>query len=374
MKSSLRLGKVMGIEIGIHYSWLIIFVIVTWSLAIGFFPVLYPSWPVATYWIVSAMASLLLFGSVLIHELSHSFVALGMGMKVSSITLFIFGGVSNLTGEPKKPWTEFAMSIAGPLASVVLGVVFAVLWLALRGVNQQLTGIFLYLATVNILLAIFNMIPGFPLDGGRVFRSIVWWLTGSFRRATRIATLVGQGVAYLMIFGGILLIFTGNILGGIWIAIIGWFLNTAAVASYRQSVIEQELHGVMVRQIMNPHPITVEPDVTLKRLVDDFILPRNVRALPVLEEGHLVGMVTLDDVKRIPIERWDSTEVRSVMRSRDHLLTVNPAENLDTVLRDFAEEDLNQLPVVEDGRLVGVVTRNNLIHYVQVKKELGARP
>ncbi|MHB9091687.1 MAG: site-2 protease family protein, partial [Chloroflexota bacterium] len=227
MESSFTLGKIRGIEIGVHFTWLIVFALVTVSLALGYFPQNFPELSSTTDWLLGAAAALLLFASVLVHELSHSFVAQSKGIAVRGITLFIFGGVSNIQGEPHEARDELLIAAAGPVSSLVLGLVFAGLMSVTQGASQTLTALLSYLAVINISLAIFNLIPGFPLDGGRVFRSIVWLVTGSFEGATRIATAVGQVIAYLFIFGGLLIAFSGSFLSGIWLAFIGWFLSNA---------------------------------------------------------------------------------------------------------------------------------------------------
>ncbi len=234
MPGSLHLGKIAGIDIYIHFSWLIIFVFLTWSLATGWFPQLYPGWSTATYWLVSAVAALLLFVSVLLHELAHSFVARARGLPVKNITLFIFGGVSNIQQEPTSPGVEFQVAVVGPVVSLLIGFVAYLLMLPLRGSNSPLQGILFYLGVTNILLGIFNLIPGFPLDGGRVLRSIVWKASGSLLRATRVATIVGQIIAYLFILLGIWLFFGGNVLNGIWFGFIGWFLLSSAQSANSQ--------------------------------------------------------------------------------------------------------------------------------------------
>src|SRR2546426_10702328 len=228
MPGSLRIGKIAGIDIYINVSWIIILVLLTVSLATGWFPQLYPGWSTATYWIVGFISSILLFVSVLLHELAHSLVARRRGLPVKDITLFIFGGVSNIEQEPKDAGIEFQVAVVGPITSLLIGAVCFLLQLPLRGTNSLLGGILFYLAVTNILLGVFNLIPGFPLDGGRVLRSIVWKLTGNMRQATRIASLTGQVIAYLFILLGIWIFFVGDILDGIWFGFIGWFLLSAA--------------------------------------------------------------------------------------------------------------------------------------------------
>ncbi len=372
MQSSFRLGKIMGIEIGVHYTWLIVFALITWSLAVSF-PQQFPGWSPITYWIVGATSALLLFASVLVHELAHSIVAIRAGLPVSSIVLFIFGGVSNISREPQRPSDELYMSIVGPATSLILGIIFGILLFSLRGVSPEITAILFYLTFTNIALAIFNLIPGFPLDGGRVLRAIVWWLTGNLLRATRIATIAGQLTGYILILGGLLWAFAGNFLGGIWLAIIGWFLTNAAEASYRQVALQDVFRRFRVRELMNPHPVTVQPWDTLEDVVNNYILQRNVRALPVVENGELVGLITLADVREVPQQQWGEVPVKDVMKRTTELHTVSPDSDLGQVLRSMAEEDINQLPVVVGNRLVGLLSRSQIMRFLQVREELGLR-
>lgn len=370
MRSSFRLGNIFGIDIGIHYTWLIVFALVTWSLAVGFFPEQFPGWSTGTYWAVGALAALLLFGSVLVHELAHSLVAKSEGMPVANITLFIFGGVSNIQREATSPRDEFLMAFVGPLSSIVIGVVMGGLWLAVGSINEQLQAVLLYLAVINLLLALFNLLPAFPLDGGRVLRAGIWWATGSLRRATQVAASVGQGFGYLLIFGGLLWAFTGNIISGLWLIFIGWFLNNAAESSYRQLLIHDILRGVRVSEMMTRDIQVARPEMTVRDLVETYILPRGVRALPVVDDSRLVGIVTLSDIQHVPQEAWESTRVRSIMTPREKLHVLRPQDDAAQALDALAEQDLNQLPVMEDGRVVGMVTRGHIIRFLQVRQDL----
>ena len=371
MRSSFRIATIRGIEIGVHYSWVLVFVLVAWTLAVGFFPLQYPGLGTGTYWAMGFVASLLLFVSVLIHELAHSLVAQTRGLTVTSITLFVFGGVSNISSEPTNAPDELLISAVGPISSLVLGGIFWGIWLGTGDGGGPIQGVIVYLAGINVLLAIFNLVPGFPLDGGRVFRAIIWWASGNFQTATRVAVGAGHVVAFIFILGGIFLIFTGAFLSGIWLILIGWFLNSAAEASGRETRQMEWFRGVTVRQVMNPNPVTVEPQRTVSEVVHDHILQRAVRALPVVQEDQLVGMLTLNEVRGVPREQWEQTPVSMVMTRLDDLQTVRPDDELSGALTILAEHDINQLPVVEDGRLVGLLSRSNVISLLQVREELG---
>lgn len=372
VRSSVRIATVNGIEIGVHYSWILVFLLVAWTLAVGFFPFQFPGFDPVVYWSMGFAASLLLFVSVLVHELAHSFVAQARGLRVSSITLFIFGGVSNITGEPTSAWDELLISIVGPISSLVLGGALWTVWIAIGAGAGPLEGVLGYLAGINVLLAVFNLIPGFPLDGGRVLRAVVWGITGNFATATRVAVASGHIVAFIFILGGLFIAFAGAFLSGLWLILIGWFLNNAAEAAGRQTVEMEWLRGVKVRQIMNPSPTTVEGGLPLSVVVHDLILQRAVRAIPVVDaDRRLIGMVTLNEIRQVPRERWDETPVSAVMAKAADLRTVGPDDEVLDALRILAEYDVNQLPAVSFGRLVGLLSRSNLIRYLQVREELG---
>jgi Zn-dependent protease/predicted transcriptional regulator len=374
MPGSFRIGNIAGIEIDINVSWIVIVVLLTVSLATGWFPQLYPGWSTATYWITSFIASLLLFVSVLLHELAHSVVARKRGLPVKNITLFIFGGVSNIEREPASPGVEFQMAFVGPLTSIVIGIVCFLLQLPLRGSNSPLQGILFYLAVTNVLLGVFNLIPGFPLDGGRVLHSIIWKITGSMRQATRVATISGQVIAYLFIFGGIWLFFTSNILDGIWLGFIGWFLLSAAQSANSQSMLTSLLKGVTVAEVMNPKPATVPADISLQQLVDAYFLPGGLKYALVMQGDKLVGLITLGDIRHIPRERWAFVPVSQVMIPVSRLHVVSPQQSLNDVLPLMAGGDVNQLPVVQDGTLVGILSRDAIIQYLEVRRGLGIDP
>lgn len=370
MPGSFRIGKIAGIDIFIHVSWIIIFVLLTWSLATGWFAVLYPGWSTITYWVVSLIAALLLFVAVLVHELAHSLVARTRGLPVKNITLFIFGGVSNIEQEPQTPGVEFQMAFVGPLTSLVIGGIAYLLQLALGENTSPLAAILRYLAVTNVLLGIFNLIPGFPLDGGRVLRSIVWKLSGSLRTATRVTTLVGEVIGYLFILLGIWLFFGGNLLDGIWLGFIGWFLLSAAQSANTQSMLQSMLKGVTVGEVMNPSPLTVPANISLQKLVDDYFLPRGLRSAMVTQNDQLVGLITLGDIRSVPREQWSQVPVGHVMNPVNKLHVVSPQQNLNDVLPLMAGRDVNQLPVVQDGRLVGVLSRDAIMRYLEVRRSL----
>jgi Zn-dependent protease/CBS domain-containing protein len=383
MKGSLRLFRIAGIDIGIHYTWIFIFILISWSLAQGVFPVQHPGQSLATYWVMGISTSLLLFVSVLLHELAHSLVAKARGMQVSSITLFIFGGVSNLAEEPEKPRVEFVMAIVGPLTSLVLGGIFWVLSSILTGTaisfGELLSGsqyrtpvesVIGYLGWLNITLAIFNLLPGFPLDGGRVLRSIVWGSTGSLIRATNIAGRVGQFFGWALIAFGLYQSLTGNFLGGLWIAFIGWFLNSSADASRKEITLREQLSHIKVRELMSPNPEAIHPETTVEEMVSNIFRKHHGRAVPVCQDGQLVGIVTITDVKGVPQQKWAETPVKQIMTTSP-LYTVSPEDNLNVVLALIAQHDINQVLIKEQGRCAGLLSRADIIRLLQMRQELG---
>jgi Zn-dependent protease/CBS domain-containing protein len=372
MKASFRLLRISGIDIGIHYSWLLIFILIAWSLAQGYFPQAYPGWTVVTYWVTGVIASLMLFISVLLHELAHSLVAKARGLPVSSITLFIFGGVSNLEKEPEKPSTEFTMAIVGPLSSLIIGGIFWGLLQVLTKQTSPVAAMLHYLALINVILAAFNMLPGFPLDGGRVLRSILWGTMKDLKKATNIAATVGQAFGWAMIALGVFWLFTGNFIGGLWIAFIGWFLSSAAGASRRQLTLQEHLAGVAAKEAMNPNPVTVDQGTSVDEVVRNVFYQGRGRAAPVMQGEKLVGIVTIDDVKKLSDDRWSQTPVVNIM-THVPLYSVAPEDDLNTALKLIAQHDINQVVVLRQGQLIGLLSRADIIRYLQVSQELGLK-
>lgn len=370
LRNSVRIARIAGIEIGVHASWLVVFGLVTWSLAVGYFPTEVLGIGDAEAWLLGGLASLLLFGSVLVHELAHSLVARAHGLDARSITLFIFGGVSNVGGQARRPLTEFVIAIVGPLTSFLVAAGAYVIGLLVTG-EPRAAAVMRYLALVNLLLGVFNLVPGFPLDGGRVLRAIAWNVTGSMRRGTEIAVGAGQVVGYGLMFVGLVGLFVGEALGGLWFAAIGWFLSSAAASSLDQVRVEELLRDVRVTAVMRPDTATVAPDETVATLIERFLLPGGRRALPVEEEGRLVGMVTIGDVARVSPERRAGTRVRDVMGGRERLVTVAPTDRVLDAIEALAGGDFEQLPVLENGRLVGVVSRSDVLRQMQLRQALG---
>ncbi len=369
LKGGIPIGRILGIPIRLHYSWFFIFILITWVLTANYFPTVYPSWSLAMMISAGLITSLLFFASVLVHELMHSIVALREGIQIQSITLLFLGGVSQMTGEPKKASDEFRMAAAGPTSSLVLGGIFLGIFFAARSTNtlsaQFIAAISYYLGVINIILGVFNFIPGFPMDGGRVLRSLIWWRTKNLKSATRVAAGFGRGIGFLFMFGGIWLIFTNNFFNGLWLALIGWFLESSAAGSYQQMLLQDMLKGHTASEIMRQDCMTVSPDLTIERLVNENIMSSGRRCFPVTIDGKVEGLVTLDSVRTVPRDRWNTTEVKQYMTTLAKLKSVGPNADLNTVLQMMTENDINQVRVVYEGKIVGMVSRDNLITFIQ---------
>ena len=393
MRNGFRVGTLFGISIHVDWSWILIFLLVTWNLAGAVFPALHPDWSIGMNIALGIAASLLFFVSILLHELAHSLVAKARGLPVRRITLFFFGGVSNIEREPPSPSTEFLMAIVGPLTSLLLG--FGFIWLgrqnipemdtALRSPQQLLRGLdplstmLLWLGPINILLGLFNLIPGFPLDGGRVLRSILWAITKDFRRATRWATTIGQGVGWLMILAGVAMIFGATVpvlgsgtLNGMWLAFIGWFLVQAASQSYQQVVVEDMLEGVPITRLMRDPAPAVPPDLPISTLVYDHIMQGDERAFPVVEADRLLGMVFIENLRTLDRSSWDKTTVRDVMVPQNELETVTPREDAMDAFQKLTHQEMRQIPVVQNGKLIGMLRRRDILRWLQLRSDMMA--
>ena len=370
MGSSIKIGRLFGVDIGVHWSWIFIFLIVTWSFATGVFDDFYPGWTDAQKWIGGGIVAIVFFLSVLAHELSHAIVSNRTGLPVRSITLFVFGGVANLDRDPDNAKQEFTIAIVGPLTSLLLGAMFAGLWAATRPFNEGVAGILANLALINVSLAVFNMLPGFPLDGGRVFRSLVWLRNKNRLRATKYASMLGEWIAYgVMAIGAVELIL--GYFTGLWMLFIGFFLRNAATQSYQQMLVESTLTGIFVRDVMRADFDTVGPETTLEELVQEHVLRKNTRCFAILAAGDFAGLITLTDVRSHPREEWAKTSVYRAMTPASKLHTVAPNETLMTVLQLMAAHDVNQLPVLQGRELVGMLTRADVMRFVQLRQDLG---
>ena len=367
----LRLFKVAGIQIRLDYSWLIIFVLVLWSLSAGYFPYYYPDQTIGTYWLAGLVATLLFFASILTHELSHSLVARRFGIEIREITLFVFGGLANIAKEPSSPRTEFTITIVGPLTSFVLAALFWSITLAIEGILPRLTiVIFEYLAWINLALGIFNLLPGFPLDGGRVFRSFWWWKTGSLVRATKAAADIGKGLAVALMIFGALQIFIGSLVGGLWFIFIGMFLRGLAVGGYQQVILQQSLEGTQARDIMIRDIISVPAASPLSSVVSDYFLRYGFRGFPVARGGQILGVISLAQVRKIPPEERGDNNAAQVMVPRSNKIEIAPDASLAEALKRMTQEDIGRLLVVQNDRVVGMITKTGLLRYWEARRAL----
>lgn len=358
--NAFNLGKLSGIQFRIHYSWFIIFILVTYSLSGEFFPDAYPAWPLFLYWTIGTISSLLFFASVVAHELAHSLVARANGMPVKSITLFIFGGVAQLTREAAKARAELLMAAAGPACSLAVGGFFGLLWFLTQYFVEPVAAIFIWLAQINVVLAVFNLIPGFPLDGGRIFHSLLWRFTRNYGRSLRIATLVGQGTGNLFILGGIVIAFLlRDWFGGLWLALIGWFLVYAASTSYHQARWRERLATFTAARVMTSNYRIVPSSITVDELLRGQLFFQEHLTFLVADDGRLEGMITLHNIRALPREQRAVSRLKEIMVPV--LLAAHPEQDVLSIVEQMDESDTNQVPVVSEGRVVGIIARDNLV-------------
>jgi Zn-dependent protease/CBS domain-containing protein len=367
--ASFTIGKIGGIPIRIHFTWVFILILLVWSLGADVFPAAYKSWSQAEYWITAFVAAILFFLSVLAHELCHSIVARRRGIPVASITLFIFGGVSQIEQDAHTPGTEFIIAIVGPISSLVIGGVCLVLEVVVRNrFGQPVEATLAYLGSINLLLGVFNLLPGFPLDGGRVLRSVLWERTKSFARATIQAVRVSRVIAIGMIVLGLYIALAGAVISGLWLAFIGWFLEQSAAASAQAVPLQSVLDKARVGDVMITEFTTVPPALPVEALVDGPMLHGHQRGFPVVGGSKLWGIVTLTDVSRLPRDRWATTPVEEIMTPRSQLKVTHPNETLAQVLQEFRRDGVKQLVVInkETDLPVGLVSRDDVLHYINV--------
>jgi len=368
---SIRLGRILGIEIDLDYTWFIILALVAFTFA-GNLARTLKGLPAGYYWLLGLLIAVLLFVCVILHELSHSIIAKRHGLGIAGITLFLFGGVSKLVREPRSAWSELQVAIIGPLVSLVLAGIFFLL--QLLPVGPVFKVVFSIVAIINLSLAIFNLLPGLPLDGGRVLRAIVWAASGNFSQATRVAALSGQALGFLLILGGVMTFFTNprGVMSGLWLAFIGWFLIQAAQSSYQQTVLRRLLSGVRVSSLMTSEVTTVPAATLLDEIVSGYFLTHNYAAFPVLRDGEVVGLIHLSDVRQIPRERWATTPVGEVVSSLRPEQVVSPDEDAWEALTKMASENQGRLLVMQRNALCGILSRTDVMRLIRTKMELGA--
>ncbi|HJU15850.1 MAG TPA: site-2 protease family protein [Stellaceae bacterium] len=366
-----KLFTLAGFTISVDASWLIFAALIGWTLGAGVFPAIAPFLPAEVYWWMAVVGTLGLFLSIVLHELAHALVARRFGMPIRGITLFIFGGVAELQREPTSPGGEFLMAIAGPLLSLALGTALLAIVILDGALPVPALAVLWYLGYINWLLGLFNLIPAFPLDGGRMLRAALWGWKQDLRWATNIAAGIGAGFGILLILGGVYEFAIGHFVGGVWLFLIGIFLHGAAGAGRQQIMVEETFAGRPVVAFMNPQPITVPPDLPLRRLVEDFFYRHHHKAFPVEEHDNLVGCVTAARLRRIEPALWDTLNVRDIMdRCPPQSLTSPAADALDALLQ-MQRNGYGWLPVVADGRLVGILSLSDMLHILSLRLEYG---
>ncbi|MGD2141060.1 MAG: site-2 protease family protein [Burkholderiales bacterium] len=390
MFGGIRLGRIAGLEVILDWSLLIVFSLILVSLGVGVFPAWHPDWSTMLAWTIAAAAAILFFVSILLHEMSHALVGRAVGIRIPRITLFMFGGMAQMEGEPPSWRAELVMALIGPVTSLILGVVFLTLAGSLAGGIEldpehprealALLGpvptLLMWLGQINILLAIFNLVPGFPLDGGRALRALLWGLTGDLQRATRWASRGGQAFAWLLTGIGIAMMlgipvppFGRGLVSGLWLVFIGWFLNNAATMGYRQLVVRDALEDVPVSRLMLKKITMVDPGESVHDLIEQQLMPSGQRAFPVTENTRLVGLVSLQDLNRVPRDHWSQTAIKTIMTPRSRLTTVAPHDSAGNALSLLARQNLNQLPVVDGEHVVGMLRREDIIKWLSLQAD-----
>jgi Zn-dependent protease/CBS domain-containing protein len=364
-RHAIPIGRIFGITIDLDYSWFLIVGLLAWLLAVSYYPAEFHNWSTGEYWLMGFITAVMLFVSVLIHELGHSLVAKKFGMSVPRITLFIFGGVSQIAAEPPSAGAEFWMAVVGPIVSFALAALFwevepLLVW------SSPLYALAEYLALINLILGAFNLIPGFPLDGGRVFRAIIWKFSGKYQRATSIAAATGRFFGFLFIFVGVWQMLSANVFNGLWIAFIGWFLESAASSQLQQEVLKGVLGKHKVLDAMKRDFPRVAPDVTLQELVDKYILQTGSHYFVVSDGGGPVGLVTLAAVREVPRSSWPATTVSQVVIPLQKLERTRPDAMLWSVLEKMGRDGVDQLPVMDGNGIVGMLSREDIVHYLRV--------
>lgn len=371
---SFKLGSIFGFEIRVDLSWLLIFFLILWTLTVDLFPFNFPGLSNATYIVMGVSGTILFFTSLLLHEISHSLVAKTKDIPVEGITLFAFGGVSRTRIDAETPGDEFQIAVVGPLTSLALSGIFALVSYIGEnaGWDVAVTGVAAYLSWINLVLAIFNLLPGFPLDGGRLFRSAVWKFTNNIQTATRVASIGGRILGFSLIAFGFWQLFSPipNLIGGLWLILIGWFLNNAAAASYRELVLRTMLEGSRVREVMTIKPETVPADLTLQELMDNYFFNRYYESFPVMEDGHPIGMITLNQLKEVRRQNWSQRTVKEMMIPLKEI-SVSPQQDIAKTLTQMREARSRRLLVIDNGNLAGIISSTDISNWLQRQQEFG---
>lgn len=372
MKSSFIIGKIKGIIIEVNISWFIIFFIITYSLATSYFPVLYPDFSISTNWLLGCIITVFYFVSVLLHELSHSLVSKRLGIPVNKITLFIFGGIARLDREPDSPGDEFKISIAGPAMSLALFALFMLLEKILNrfGASQVVVVTLSYLSSVNLLLAIFNLIPAFPMDGGRVLRSIIWRVTGDLQKATKYSSSMGTLFGNIFIVLGVILVFNGSLLSGIWLAFIGWFIIQLSLSNYQTMLITNIFDKIYIREFMTSNVTTVDYSISVQELIENYFYKYKFIIFPVKRNDEIIGVVRIETVKALDKELRAQTTVGSITIPINPDLTVSPGDNVSKAMTKLFKNDIGRVLVMDQGNLIGIISSTDILKYLNIYKKL----
>lgn len=386
--AGIRLGRIFGVEVRVDWSLGFIFCLIAFNLGAGLFPAQHPDWPLWLSWSVAISAAVLFFLSVLAHELAHAVVGRAQGVQVEGITLFIFGGMARIADEPRSARAEFFMAAVGPVTSFLIGLISVLIALAIAGSAAwtapnagdlvrhlgPVATLLMWLGPVNIILAIFNLLPGFPLDGGRVLRAVIWKATDDADKATRWSSFVGRAIAIglmvigvLMAFGTAVPFFGRGLVSGLWLVFIGWFLHSAAVQSYRQMVVREILRDIPVGRLMRPQAVGVSPELPVSAFVDQYLMRNDQQCFPVLVGDNLVGLVCLADLRKVDRDEWERCSVADIMTGRDSLAMVTPRDQVSDALKKISSRDVDQVPVVEEGHLFGVLRRADILRWVELQ-------
>jgi Zn-dependent protease/CBS domain-containing protein len=365
-QGAVKLFKIFGITISLEYSWIIIFLLVLWSLSSGYFPFYYPGYTILGYWTIGFFATILFFSSIVAHELAHSLTAMRSGIEINEITLFIFGGIAKISRESSDPRTELKIAAAGPLCSLAIALFF---WVLTRIVTSgPVFAVFNYLGWINVALAVFNLVPGFPLDGGRILRALVWWRTGSLTLATKWASDIGVGFAWaLMLLGG-LQIFSGSLVGGFWLILIGMFLRGIAAGGYQEVLLQQALKGVLVQEVMVKDVVSVPVDLSLNQVAEQYFLKYGYGGFPVVENGRPVGIINLAQLGEIDNEDFHHKTVRDIVIPLDEDRTTSKSASLVDALRKMLQTGSGRLVVMEGDNMAGMITRNGLMRFMELRR------
>jgi Zn-dependent protease/CBS domain-containing protein len=366
-----KLFKMFGFQVSIDLSWIIIAILIAWSLSTGVFPFEYKNLATRTYWIMGAIGAIGLFISIILHEFSHSIVARLHGLPMKGITLFIFGGVAEMGDEPPSAKAEFWIAVVGPLSSIAIAFIFYGLYRLGAHINwpEPVNGVIVYLAMINGLLAAFNLVPAFPLDGGRILRSALWGWKKNLRRATRIASAIGGGFGILLIILGVLRVVGGNFVGGMWLFLIGMFIQSAAKMSYQQLITRKALEGEPLQRFMNTNPVVVPASATVTQLVEDYVYRHHFKMYPVVNE-KLEGCVTTKQIKEVPRKEWPQITAGELAQKCTSENTITPQTDAVQALSQMRRNHASRLMVVEDGKLVGIIALKDMLEFLSLKIEL----